>query len=1157
MSAEPGGGLRVELLGPPRAWLDSTEINLGSPRRRAVFAALALRAGRSVPRAELIATVWGDTRPASVEGNLHTYISDLRRALDPARATRCSESLLISDAVGYAVRVAPADLDVTVFERLCDEATRLAAVGDHHGVVECLDTALGLWRGDALSGVPGPFADTERERLGRMRLAAVEGRAVSVLALGGHRELSAELATLVKEHPITESWRELLMLALYRSGRHAEALEVFHDARRVLIEELGVEPGAALRRLHEQVLAFDPALDLPDAATVRQTDPIPLLPVQVGRAVRRNAEGRFVGREREVRRLRDLVTDVAAGRGRAVWVEGEPGIGKSELLAVALADAAGRGCQVRWRTCHEIDSRFPLRVFKDCLGVDGRTPTEPILVAVDTVLSLVDELCSRAPLVLVFDDLHCADDISLRVCERLAAAARRWPLLLVVACRPVANRAELARLRGRLTADGNTLLPVTALTADETAALVRLMAGDDAVLPDLIAGATGNPLHASEIARHAMSTGEFAELTLTEAVGDRLSRLDTRTRIVLNWASVLGPEFAVADLATVMGRQTGDLSAALAEAMAADVLADGGERMVFDHSVLREVCYGWKHGLARDALHLHAAKAMADTGAPVRRVAEQLAAVPTITAPWMTKWLAAHHDELSGESPLLAADLAERAVTHGPAGDPHREALLAALAGVLFHLERDPKALANEARDSDGAYVDHVPEIWCNRHSLLVAGFRNRDNQGDVRGALATAGGDEYRTAYTLQTLWLLCSVNRDHRQALSYLDQAIAAADGHGKLAVLQMELLDNRMFTLQNLDELDEAGQTLAKAREIAARHSLPADPLVAGAVHHYWTGRWDDALVGLDTMSRDDPSVSFYGLRDPDEALLLLHGVAALIAVRRDDEGTAAAHLDATEEHPPATGAEWDNVDFLLAAHSMLAERAGDVDRALRTLRPMLTPTDARMLLRHQWLPRFVRLAMTAGDSELAVEGMRVCAAEASKEIHPARAFAAAQWCRGLVERDSARVLNAAAHYRKVGRRMELGSVLEDAAVLLGEVGDTTRAVRALNETVEIYGDLGAHWDIRRAEQRLAAVGVSRTVHTSSAATDSGWDSLSPLEVQVATLAAAGYSDPHAVAQLALHRRNIQTHVASVLSKLDDPSRHEAAEEPKDSRRSGLGT
>jgi ATP/maltotriose-dependent transcriptional regulator MalT len=539
----------------------------------------------------------------------------------------------------------------------------------------------------------------------------------------------------------------------------------------------------------------------------------------------------------------------------------------------------------------------------------------------------------------------------------------------------------------------------------------------------------------------------------------------------------------------------------------------------------------------------------------VRRVAEQLAAVPTITAPWMTKWLATHQEELSIESPLLAADLVERAVTQGPADDPYREALLAALASVLFHMERDPNALASEARDSRGVYADDMPEIWCNRHSLLVAGFRNRDNQGDVRAALASVGGDEYRTAYTLQTLWLLCSVNRDHRQALSYIDQAIAAADGHDKLAVLRMELFDNRMFTLQNLDMLDEAGQTLVAAREVAAHHDLPTDPLLAAAIHHYWTGRWDDALTGLDTMTRDDPSVSFYGLRDPDEALLLLHGVAGLIAVRRDDDATATAHLEATEQYPPTTGAEWDSVDFLLAARSALAERAGDTEQALRALRPMLEPTSARMMLRHQWLPRFVRLAMAAGESELANEGLRVCAAEASREVHPARAFAAAQWCRGLVERDSSRVLNAGAHYRKVGRRMELASVLEDAAVLLGEAGDNDQAVVTLNEAIEIYTELLAHWDVRRAEQRLAAVGVSRTVRASAPRPESGWESLSPLEVQVATLAAAGYSDPHAVGQLALPRRNIQTHVASVLSKLDSPSKTEA--DDQQDRKQGQGT
>ena len=177
LTVEVDEGLRVEVLGPLRLWRAGKEISPGKPRQRAVFAALALRAGRSVTSAELIAAVWGDDQPASVEGNLHTYVSGLRRALDPARANRRSASLLASDTTGYTLHVEPSAVDAIAFEQACANAAR---GDDFHSIVDTLDAALASWRGDALSGVPGPLAESERERLAQLRLAAIERRAEAV-----------------------------------------------------------------------------------------------------------------------------------------------------------------------------------------------------------------------------------------------------------------------------------------------------------------------------------------------------------------------------------------------------------------------------------------------------------------------------------------------------------------------------------------------------------------------------------------------------------------------------------------------------------------------------------------------------------------------------------------------------------------------------------------------------------------------------------------------------------------------------------------------------------------------------------------------------------------------------------------------------------------
>lgn len=255
--------LRIELLGPVRAWRGDEELDLGPGRCRAVFAMLAMRAGHTVSRQELIAGVWGDDPPASVEGNLYTYVSGLRRALDPTRTRWSGGDVLVSAGAGYCLRVAPGAIDVTAFDRLRTQSVADAEHGEFRAAAEGLTAALDLWHGDALCGISGPFAERHRVQLGELRLAVVERRAEATLALGGHHEIVAELAGLVAEHPLREGLRGLLMLALYRAGRTAEALASYRSAHQSLVDELGIEPGPALRRLHDRILTSDPTLDLP------------------------------------------------------------------------------------------------------------------------------------------------------------------------------------------------------------------------------------------------------------------------------------------------------------------------------------------------------------------------------------------------------------------------------------------------------------------------------------------------------------------------------------------------------------------------------------------------------------------------------------------------------------------------------------------------------------------------------------------------------------------------------------------------------------------------------------------------------------------------------------------------------------------------------
>jgi DNA-binding SARP family transcriptional activator len=241
------GEVRFEVLGPVRGWHGDTELELGSPQQRAVLAMLLLARGRQVSLGVLIDGLWEGNVPRSAVGTVRTYVSRLRRRVDSIES--------IGD--GYVLRLGSAVLDLDGFEQLLSEAR---AAGDCHDAARgarLLRDALGLWHGAALAGIPGPYADSRRVPLTELQVVATEEKLAADIALGEHAAAIAELRALLAEHPFREGLTELLMLALYKSGRQAEALYVFDSVRHGLREELGVDPGPSLRTMHQRVLQAD------------------------------------------------------------------------------------------------------------------------------------------------------------------------------------------------------------------------------------------------------------------------------------------------------------------------------------------------------------------------------------------------------------------------------------------------------------------------------------------------------------------------------------------------------------------------------------------------------------------------------------------------------------------------------------------------------------------------------------------------------------------------------------------------------------------------------------------------------------------------------------------------------------------------------------
>ena len=434
----------------------------------------------------------------------------------------------------------------------------------------------------------------------------------------------------------------------------------------------------------------------------------------------------LIGRDGELSRLAGWVHDVAAGRGCAVLVDGEPGIGKSALVRAACAVAADAGCQVYWGAGDELGQALPLLPLLDALRITAATPdprrgaiagllrgesaagqgTDLAAAAGEQLLALVEELCHAGPVVLVVDELQWADRTTVAVWSRLARSVRQLPLLLVGVQRPVPRRDDLRALRRVV---GPTeRLRLGRLTEPAVLELVATLAGGKpgARLEALADGAAGNPLYLNELlgalrrsscldvddAGIAELTGGPAPDSLPEAIADRLGFLPESARATLRAAALLGVAFSVTDLATVTGSALAGLLPALDEARAAGVLVAAGDDLAFRHPLIRDALYDELPPAVRVAWHEAAARALAGAGAPVERVARQLLPAVSTTdsadpAPgWVVRWLLDAAAPLIGQAPAVAVTLLRRAVRDTPPGDAEAGVLSCRLAGALYRV---------------------------------------------------------------------------------------------------------------------------------------------------------------------------------------------------------------------------------------------------------------------------------------------------------------------------------------------------------------------------------------------------------------------------------------------------------------------------------------
>ena len=385
--------MEFRILGPLEVSDGDVEVSLGGPKPRALLAVLLLHANEVVAADRLIDELWGEHSSERAAGALRVNVSRLRKALPP--------DVLTTRAPGYVLRVEPEQLDLHRFERLADEGRRLLARGLAADAAERLRDALALWRGPALADfVYESFAQAAIGRLEEIRLAAIELRIDAELALGRHDELIGDLEALVAEHPLRERLRTALMTALYRSGRQAEALDTYKDARRIFVEELGIEPGPALQELERAILRQDPALGLGSTAP------------SAGRALAERSILVAITDETRVEALLAIAEPLARRPPRVV------------ILARLVADAAELGPASAWLEDH--------RAALDARGVVARaasfTSTAPgeELARLATDLD-VELLLAEAPIELLADgapDAQLAAVLERTPCDVALLAAR-------------------------------------------------------------------------------------------------------------------------------------------------------------------------------------------------------------------------------------------------------------------------------------------------------------------------------------------------------------------------------------------------------------------------------------------------------------------------------------------------------------------------------------------------------------------------------------------------------------------------------------------------------------------------------------------------------------------------------------------------------------
>ncbi|MEU4295052.1 BTAD domain-containing putative transcriptional regulator [Kribbella sp. NPDC026596] len=926
---------RIGILGPVELAGDGP-VQLGGAMERCLLAVLAVHSGEAVSTAALVDALWGDDPPRTAGKTLQNYVLHLRHATAGVAGLS-----VVTQPAGYCLRTSPAMVDAKLAESLIGEGRGELAGGDPATAARLLRRAVGLWRGPALQEFADrSFAAAEASRLEELHEAALEDLFDAELALGRHHEAVAGLEALVAQGPLRERRSGQLMVALYRDGRQAEALDAFRRLRRVLDEDLGVVPGPELHRLHQAILRHSSEL----AWHPQQRDG----PGPAG----------YFGRAHEMSRLLACLDKAAAGQGGVALLAGEPGIGKSHALRQLAEQARASSAIVLIGRCVEGAWVPPFHPFAEAIAGYGNTtgperlradlgmaggalvriapqlaqllpdigpptalqPDEERFRLLDAAAQFLTALSGRATVLLVLDDLHWADAGTAMMLRHVARSCGQHRLLIAGAYRTTETVGEgpLGDMLGAMQAETEcTTIRLEALDAEAVGRLLAAEAGAP-VSPSLItaigAHTAGNPFFAKQVIRHlaeerALREDSFGELETSlpltavpegarQVLARRRARVSAAANKLLDCASAFAGPFLFPVAAAAADLDDAAAMPALDELLSAGMVrpAAAPERYEFGHALVRHAVYESLNPSRQARLHQRLAHGLEAARARVPGCTE-----PAEIVAQYARSTALPGAEAGVAAAIEAADLAQSAGAHE--------------AAVAFLTTAADLAGPDDARLTTARSRLGLALAWALHFDEAIKVAR------DAAQRIAQGEGAHAAASYLAQVTTALGAAGSSaHAWQLAPAGLAYAGASRDEAWAALTLLALDRKEAA-----DPDHLGLPLDESRRRQALAVLyrSAQPVTSSV---------DLARYAVAAIYQRRDSVPAAAAQDPTVLLYLLGALRPALPVFEEAAAQARAHGElAREVHCRASIARaLAALGDLSAARAALAEARALADR-----------------------------------------------------------------------------------------------------------------------------------------------------------------------------------------------------------------------------------